>query len=414
MEWANAALFSPLAILAAYLLAGRWLVARPSPWREPAFALLNLGMVYVAFFLDPKTRVYFPVYLALVLVQYLVLRWRPGAEWKTWAAFLVPIAILAAVRYVPQSAWAALSGGLRNKLADDPNFSWGSHLVGLSYLAFRTSYLVLEARNGLAPTPGFWQYFGFAFFAPTLSVGPINTYCRHRLAFEESSRPNIPAGRALLRVLVGAVKYKYFSPLLNQLTYAGLLLDGHPHAWTDLPVAAVAYYLYLYCNFSGSCDIAVGCAGLMGISVAENFDRPFAARNMRNFWNRWHITLSQYMRDVVFSPLSKLLVRMLGPARLNLAVALTALVVFLLVGVWHGTGWHYLAWGLMHGIGVAGVHYYTVGLKKWLGRDGFEAYNKNRVIHAIAVVLTFAYVTAALFLFANDWNSMKNIFAMLQ
>ena len=112
-----------------------------------------------------------------------------------------------------------------------------------------------------------------------------------------------------MRVLVGAVKFKFFGPLLNQLTYSGLLLDGHPHLWVDLPIAAVAYYLYLYCNFSGFCDIAIGGAGLMGIPVAENFANPFAARNMKDYWNRWHITLSLYMRDVVFSPLSKALVR---------------------------------------------------------------------------------------------------------
>jgi D-alanyl-lipoteichoic acid acyltransferase DltB (MBOAT superfamily) len=202
--------------------------------------------------------------------------------------------------------------------------------------------------------------------------------------------------------------------LLNQLTYSGLLLDGHPHLWVDLPIAAVAYYLYLYCNFSGFCDIAIGGAGLMGIPVAENFANPFAARNMKDFWNRWHITLSQYMRDVVFSPLSKTLVRVVGPSRANHAIAATILVVFLLVGIWHGVTWNYAAFGVACGVGVAANHYYTVALKKRLGRERFAAYNRSRAIHAAAVTTTFLYVSASLFLFANDWDAMKTIVSRLR
>jgi D-alanyl-lipoteichoic acid acyltransferase DltB (MBOAT superfamily) len=215
-------------------------------------------------------------------------------------------------------------------------------------------------------------------------------------------------------VLVGAVKYAFFGPLLNQLTYTGLLLDGHPHLLVDLPIAAVAYYLYLYCNFSGFCDIAIGGAGLMRFAVAENFANPFAARNVGEFWNRWHITLSQFMREVVFSPLSKALVQAFGPAQANHAIALAILVVFLLVGVWHGAGWNYLMFGVAHALGVGANHYYTIGLKKWLKKETYAAYNRSRTIHAMAVTLTFIYVTFSYFAFANDWDAMKNIFSMFR
>jgi len=182
----------------------------------------------------------------------------------------------------------------------------------------------------------------------------------------------------------------------------------------DLPVAMVFYYLYLYCNFSGFCDMAIGAAALIGIPVAENFDSPLLARNMRDFWNRWHITLSQYMRDVVFAPLSKTLVRAFGPARANHAIALTIIVVFLLIGIWHGVGWNYAAFGLAQALGVVTVHYYTLFLKRQLGRDGFKAYHENPWIHAAAVTLTFAYCAASLLLFANTLPQIRQIFASLQ
>jgi D-alanyl-lipoteichoic acid acyltransferase DltB (MBOAT superfamily) len=217
-----------------------------------------------------------------------------------------------------------------------------------------------------------------------------------------------------LRLLIGAVKYRFLAGLLDQMTYTGLLLDGHPHHWADLGVAAVAYYLYLYCNFSGFCDMAIGAAGLIGVDVEENFRHPFAARNVRDFWNRWHITLSTYMRDVVFTPVSKYLTGVFGTARSNHAVALAIAAVFLLIGVWHGPGWHYVAFGAMHALGVVVNHYYTVWLKRRLGRDRFNAYNRNPMIQAAAVATTFIFVTASMFLFANTFADMRRILAAVQ
>lgn len=403
--------------LAVYVALGRWLTAARTRWRDAVFALLNLGVVYVFFFMEKDTRfqAIFVAYVGLVSAQYLTLRcWSGRAGWLPWLAFFAPICLLAAVRYIPPSLAARFSVALGQVLQRKPDFSFSAYFVGLSYLAFRTSYLVLEIRNGVVARPGFWRYLGFAFFAPTLSVGPINPYSRYESGFAGETRPEIPVGRALLRVVAGAVKFRFLGALLGQITYGSFLADGHPHSWVDLPIAVIAYYLYLYCNFSGFCDLAIGGAGLMGIPVAGNFDNPFAARNVKDFWNRWHITLSQWMRDVVFSPLSKSLVRALGPAQANQAIALTILVVFLLVGIWHGVGWNYAAFGAAHALGVAANHYYTLALKKWLGKERFAAYNRNRVIHACAVALTFLYVAATLFLFANNLSTMKNILAMLQ
>jgi membrane protein involved in D-alanine export len=225
---------------------------------------------------------------------------------------------------------------------------------------------------------------------------------------------DFPMGRCALRILVGFVKFEFLGVLCNQLTYSALLMDDHPHHWIDLPVAILFFYLYLYCNFSGFCDMAIGTAGLIGIPVPENFDNPFAARNVKDFWNRWHITLSQYMRDVVFGPLSKFFAHALGHAYVDHAVALTIAVVFLLMGIWHGAGWNFVAYGAVHALGVVGNHYYTIALKKRLGREGFKAYNANPWIRAVAVVLTFCYCATSLFLFANTFPGMREILSLLR
>lgn len=375
--------------------------------RDAAFAVLNLAAVYLFFFhgrSGPALPMYC-AYLALIVFQYGMLRlFAKSQDRKAWIAFFAPIAALISVRYTPVWLPPEKAGHISSYLV---------FFIGISYLAFRSSYLVLEIRNSAVPMPGFFRYAGFCFFFPTILVGPINPYANHLRAFSEEP-PSIPARRAGLRILVGLVKYKFIGNVFFRMTYSYMLLDDHYHPWIDLPVAMIFYYLFLYCNFSGFCDMAIGAAGLMGVPVAENFDNPFAARNVKDFWNRWHITLSTYMRDVVFAPLSKFLVRRGGPAQANHAIALTIAVVFLLVGIWHGVGWNYAAFGAAHALGVVAVHYYTLFLKKRLGRDGFKAYNASRLIHAVAVVLTFCYVAASLFLFANTFPQMKQIFSVLR
>jgi D-alanyl-lipoteichoic acid acyltransferase DltB (MBOAT superfamily) len=399
-----------LAGLLAYVVAGRMVMRRlTGVTRETALAILNVAGVFVFLFYGGKEHyvLRFGIYLALIVGLYLVLRLFADKRggWP-WLAFFAPIAALIAVRYVPASAYIALGHALGKSWRGVPN------MVGISYLAFRCSRLVLEVRNGVAQKPNFLEYLNFAFFLPTMPVGPINTYANFRRGF--TGRYDVPVGRAALRILVGAVKYQFLGNLCNQLTYSGLLLDDHPHPWMDLPVAMLFFYLYLYLNFSGFCDMAIGAAALMGIPVPENFDNPFAARNVKDFWNRWHITLSTWMRDVVFSPLSKSFVRLMGIQLADHAIALTIIIVFLLVGIWHGAGWNFAAYGAAHALGVVTNHYYTLFLKRRLGREGFKAYNENRWIRAVAIVLTFCYCGASLIFFANTFPQLRQIFSILQ
>jgi D-alanyl-lipoteichoic acid acyltransferase DltB (MBOAT superfamily) len=391
--------------LLGYIILGRLIVRQlTGSARTLLFAGLNLGFFYWLFFHDEAVRSgpTFVAYLALVALQYVMLRAFALKEgWTPWVAFFTPILALVLVRYVPTSLYEA------------KYLPFGPAFVGISYMAFRCSLLVLEVRNRVVKPPGFLEYVGFSIFVPTTAVGPINPYSNHLRGFDPQP-PAIPSDVAAMRVLVGMVKYKFLGSIFFQMTYANFLLDDHYHHWIDLPIAAVFYYLFLYCNFSGFCDMAIGCAGLIGIPVIENFDYPFAARNMRDFWNRWHISLSQYMRDVLFSPLSKFLAGIFGPRNINHAIAVTILIVFLLIGIWHGAGLNYMVYGLLQGCGVAATHYYTVFLKKKLGRDGFAAYNANRWIHAAAVVATFSYNAMTLFFFANTFEEMRKILSIMR
>lgn len=375
------------------LLRGTTLIANERV-KNGLFALINIaavGFIFKSKNLELQILVGYllAVGFCFVLMRYL-------ADKKGWLiATLVPILMLAFIRYAPIPRSLELG------------------LVGISYMAFRLSQLVIIVRNGIVPKPSIAEYFSFAFFGPTFIVGPISSYSTFKASFHVPKQVDMPIGLCLMRMLVGGSKLLFFANIFNRLTYKGLLLDGHAHPPVDLLVAAVAYYLFLYCNFSGFCDAMIGLSGLAGIKVSENFNFPFAARNMKEFWNRWHITLSSYMRDMFFAPVSKALVRRF-PKAANHAIALSITMVFILIGIWHGKELNYLIWGFLNAAAVVANHYYGIFLKDHLTKEQLQRYNQNQLIHAISVAATFIFVCISLFFFANSISDMEQISKALQ
>jgi D-alanyl-lipoteichoic acid acyltransferase DltB (MBOAT superfamily) len=403
-----------------------WIVLRffPQRIRLQSFTILNVAGLAVLCWLSGATGVrfnmaasyskiailFFLLYLAVVWLNYFVLR-RCKDESSLWPtlAFLLPIFFLAYIKY-GADALNPFHSALQ--LAGLTHF--GVFFIGISYLSFRLVHLVLEVRNEVVPMPNIWEYLSFAFYVPTISIGPINPYSRFIHSLHSTDRAKMPIQRCVLRIVVGFTKYIFLGSLIAQFTYAGLLRDGHPHKVIDLLIAIPAYTVYLYCNFSGFCDMVIGVSGLIGIDVAENFDRPFLTRNLQEFWTHWHMTLSLWIRDLMFTPMSKALMRRFGIKAANNVIAASIFISFMAVGIWHGTGVNYLIFGVTQGLGIATVHYYTVWLKKKLGRDGFTAYRSNRLISSIGTVVTFVYFSLSLFIFANNWQQMLAIKASLR
>jgi D-alanyl-lipoteichoic acid acyltransferase DltB (MBOAT superfamily) len=349
------------------------------------------------------------IYIVLVAIHYVLMRRiRPSSARSSWGAIFYPIILLVALKYCG-FLWepVAVAHGLPvGRVRDHLSILF----IGISYLAFRLSHLAVEVRDGSVRMPTLAEHLAYSFFLPTMAVGPISPGSTFIGSLDAPSSEATPMGRSLLRILVGATKYLFVAGALVHLTYSDLLGDGHPHAGaTDWIVSSVAYYLYLYCNFSGFCDMAIGAAGLMGVSVVENFNNPLVARNIKDFWSRWHISLSNYVREMLFLPLSMTLVRFLGPRRGNHAIAIALLITFIATGVWHGAGLNFLLFGLLHAGAMVVHHYYTLFLRKRLSRDSLMRYEASAAIRAVAVVFTFAFVTVSFFVFANDLPSLRRL-----
>jgi D-alanyl-lipoteichoic acid acyltransferase DltB (MBOAT superfamily) len=394
--------------LLAYAVIARAVLALAPPWKERLFAALNLIAVAILFY--AKVRPYtwmLGVYAGVVAVHWGLVRTLARREGRLpWLAFAFPLVLLVLVRFVPTAVYTPLFEGFE---VPPPMRTPALFFVGISYAAFRLSWLVLEVRNRIVEPPGLAHYLGFAFFPPIVAVGPITRFSTWDASFKSPSEEVTPFGRSVVRIAVGIAKYAFLANLVNQIAYQALVLDGRPHAKVDWLIAPLAYYVFLYCNFSGFCDIAIGIGGVLRIKIEENFDNPFAARNVQVLWTRWHMTLGAYMRDVLFTPLSKWLIGRLGVRRRDHAVAIAIFAVFFLIGIWHGPTANFVVFGVMNGVAVVATHYYGIALKRRLSKESLRRYQASAVVRTVATAGTILYFTAALGVFANTRSFARNL-----
>ena len=163
-------------------------------------------------------------------------------------------------------------------------------------------------------------------------------------------------------------------------------------------------YVWLFLDFSAYSDIAVGVGRLMGVATPENFNRPYVARNAIDYWDRWHISLSQFIRRNLFFPIQLALMRRTD-GRYPLGVASFAFMAsFLLCGLWHNIGLNWLAWGAYQATGLIACNLYRAYLLKRLGRKGLNRYMANPWVRAAAVVVTFEFIALSLVIVTIPWE----------
>ena len=216
--------------------------------------------------------------------------------------------------------------------------------VGISFFTFKAvAYLAEVYKGALPPCRHFGRYALYVSFFPEVSMGPIQ---RPGDLMAQIGTPRaFDAGRAVRGAQL--MLWGYFEKLVvadNLAPYVSAGLDA-PDLVMGLSVflASVLYAVQLYADFAGYSHIAIGCMQLLGFDVPENFRAPYFSTSVKEFWNRWHISLSSWLRDYVYIPL--------GGSRRGLArTCVNTMVVFLCSGLWHGAAWTFVAWGLLHGL----------------------------------------------------------------
>lgn len=288
--------------------------------------------------------------------------------------------------------------------------------LGISYVVLRLLSLLFDAARGrLTTPPSLLGVLNFLLFFPTLVAGPLDRYER----FCGDVRRPAPLNAAALDRVLHRGMWGLFQKVVLADTLARWAFPVGAAAWGRLSTGAAwtALYAYagqIYFDFAGYSLLAI-CAGrLWGVRVPENFDKPYLSRNITEFWRRWHISFSEWLRDYVFMPLGMTLMR--GPLRgRSLAAGFyAAATTFLLCGLWHGTAAHYAVWGLYHGLWVF-LHkaYLDVGVRK-LPPKWWEWSRKRFFGRTTAVLATFHGVAFSWILFAApDLSAAGHMFLKL-
>jgi alginate O-acetyltransferase complex protein AlgI len=226
--------------------------------------------------------------------------------------------------------------------------------IGISFYTFQTiSYTVDIYRNQLTPSKTFWEYALFVAFFPQLVAGPILRakqflpQLREKLSDSGSEKrrlivithSNLKWGITIMSL--GFLKKMFFAdniaPLVNEIFVYPIGLDSF-----TIFLGTVAYGIQIYGDFSGYTDIAIGAAIILGFKIPVNFNKPYFATSPADFWQRWHISLSTWLRDYLYIPLG-------GNQKSHIRTLSNLLIVMLLGGLWHGASWHFVLWGVLHG-----------------------------------------------------------------
>lgn len=236
--------------------------------------------------------------------------------------------------------------------------------VGISFYVFQSLTYPLDLYFRRTETaPSFLQFAAFVSLFPSVLSGPISRW--RQLGPALASLPARLTGDrfvdGLAFFVIGLSKKVLIADFLAQHLVEPLCAapQGFFLAW----IAVVAFTVQLYFDFSGYSDMAIGLGRLLGLDLPRNFASPYQARNISDFWQRWHISLSTWFRDYLFFPLSRDLLRRTGQRHADLVRAAAHLVTMGLIGLWHGAGWNFVLWGLYHGVLLA-VHQQTRGWRK--------------------------------------------------
>jgi alginate O-acetyltransferase complex protein AlgI len=247
--------------------------------------------------------------------------------------------------------------------------------AGISFYTFKTmSYVIDVYRGELRPVRTLWDYVTFVTFFPELIAGPI---VRASVLLPQMDRPIGPNPD---RLALGASMFLLgFTKKMIADRFGAMVTPVFDRPWTfassTLWAVMLAYALQIYCDFSGYSDMAIGSAKMIGYDLPENFRMPYLSADITEFWRRWHMTLSQWLRDYLYIPLG-------GNRRGSTRTYVNLLLTMTLGGLWHGASWNFVVWGGLHGLALAAHRFRR-------GRGGFE------VPRPIAVLGTFLFVAVA-------------------
>jgi D-alanyl-lipoteichoic acid acyltransferase DltB (MBOAT superfamily) len=330
--------------------------------------------------------------LLIFVIVAILLSWlgKPSTRWLA-SGIIMLLAIFIILKLPVMSLWASSMlrtwVGQSSAGASALDIRW----LGFSYVAFRLIHALRDRQAGRLPAVTLRDYLNYVIFFPAISAGPIDKLQRFDKDLQKPLQLNGEVfENAFSRLVVGIFKKFAVADTialiaLNSQNAGQIQTNG----WGWIMVYAYAFQIFF--DFSGYTDIAIGLGQLLGIQLPENFNRPYLKPNLTQFWNNWHMTLTQWFRAYFFNPFTRSLrtrYRNLSPAW---AILITQLSTMVLIGLWHGITWNFVLWGAWHGLGLFLQNRYSDWVKQkisWI--DQKPIFQKS--IQIFNVVLTFHFV----------------------
>ncbi len=280
--------------------------------------------------------------------------------------------------------------------------------IGISFYTFKSlSYLFDLYLEKIEPEKNLFNFSLYVCFFPNLLAGPIDRAEKFLPQIKEKlfiSKEDI--GKGLFLIMSGIIKKLIIADYIS-LNFVDRVMD-EPLRFTGVEnlFATYGYALQIYCDFSGYSDIAIGLALLMGFKLMDNFNNPYKATSVADFWRRWHISLSSWLLDYIFKPLqmSWRNLRIVGNA-------LAVIVTFVICGFWHGANWTFIIWGLIHGLFMA-FSIFTKTPRTWIQRK--LHLENTKFLKVVQVFITFNLVAFAwVFFRAITFQSALDVFSQM-
>jgi alginate O-acetyltransferase complex protein AlgI len=402
-----------------------WLItSQPGAWKSKQNAtglLIIVGVVTLVdlsrYFLPesiltatvPPNIIQFTTFLAAIVV--IILLFTFLSRRSAWTLSIVTVLLVALLVLLKSPALALQASIFFRTLANRPTETASAldlRWLGFSYIAFRLIHVLRDKQMGRLPELSLPEFATYVVFFPTLSAGPIDRAERFAKDLQKEFILNqdelIQAGQ---RIVIGLFKKFVVADLLALIALNdALATQVHSTGW--IWVHLYAYTFQIYFDFSGYTDIAIGIARLVGIKLPENFLSPYTKPNLTQFWNNWHMTLTQWFRSYFFNPFNRW-IRGYKSIPAWTMILVGQLATMLLIGLWHGITWNFILWGTWHGLGLFLQNRWSDFAKT---RINTTDPRMQKALQLGGVLLTFHFVALGWVFFALSAPSLSQVVFM--
>jgi alginate O-acetyltransferase complex protein AlgI len=362
------------------LVAGCWISFFSAPARFRSTVLAAWGIAFYVIY----AGAFAPLVVELVIAAYLISRGR---------ADLVLVGLIA-ILFVDFKLGVDVTRFATLPASTSPV---GAVLMplGFSFLAFELIHFAVDHQRGRIGAVRFMDLAAFALYFPCRIAGPIKRYPAFIEAVDVARPSTQNVYRGFVRVLIGILKKVLLADVLALTAAEALYADTTVHVWKVM----LAYSLQIYLDFSAYCDMAIGFSRMLGITVPENFNWPYLSPNIQEFWNRWHMTLSGWARDYVFTPTGRALFKTRMKSWPTAIAAVAYVLTFLVIGAWHGLSANFLIWGLYHALLLIAYHVYRTRVPASIARSRWFS---SHAANLAGTAATFVLVTVGWVPFMTD------------